>query len=189
MEDFKILEMNIPSDKPQISKWDTLFAGSPEYETIEWFILENYILSDLAEIIETQYENYEIDEYSEIKKAFVIKDTKDEILGFILCSAYELDDQYSDLYLQYIVLHPEKQDQGYGSKIQTEFYKNIRSYLGFVPTDVHALVHRQNSACIKMCKKLGFTFSRHSRSYLRADNDFYTINKIIKQQSQEQEKL
>ena len=71
MEDFKILEMNIPSDKAQISKWDTLFAGSPEYETIEWFILEDYILRDLAEVIETQYENYEIDEFSEIKKAFV----------------------------------------------------------------------------------------------------------------------
>ena len=189
MKDFKILEMDLDLDKPQISNWDTVFAGTPEYETIEWFVLENHLLKDLAEVIETQYEIYEIDDYLEIKKAFIIKDNKDEILGFLICSAYQVADISSDLYLQYIVVNPTKQHQGYGTEIQTEFFKNIDKYLGFVPTDVHALVNRRNVSSINLFKKLGFTFSRHSRSYLRADNDFYSIHQILNEQNSKQESL
>lgn len=183
MKKFTISEMNLETDKPQIENWDTLYAGSHEYETIEQFILENHLLKDLSEVIVTQFEIYEIDDYLEIKKAFVIKDKKSEILGFIICSAYQVADQSSDLYLQYIVVNPTKQHQGYGTEIQSEFFKNIDKYLGFVPTDVHALINRQNIDSINLFKKLGFTFSRNSRSYLRADNDFYTIQQLLNQKT------
>ena len=175
--------MDLTLDKPQIANWDTLFAGTKEYETIEWFILENHLLKDLSEVIETQFENFAIDDYLEIKKAFVVKDKSNEVLGFLLCSAYQIADYSSDLYLQYFVMNPTKQHQGYGTEIQTEFFKNINKYLGFVPVDVHGLIHKQNKCCINLYKKLGFTFSRHSRSYLRADNDFYTLQQLLNQKT------
>ena len=189
MANFSITEMNLEADKPKISSWENEYAGTYEYNKIEWYILENHLFKDLAEVIESQHESYEIDPFFEIKKAFSIKDDKGEILGFILCSAGDVNDYSSELYIQYVVLNPSKQNQGYGSKVFTEFFKNIRDYIGFTPTDVHALVHRHNSTCLNLFKKFGFSFARRSRSYLRADGDFYSINKILNANENQVEKI
>ena len=189
MNKFNITEMDLNLDKSKISSWEQDYAGTYEYNRIEWFILENRLFKNLAEVIESQHETYEIDEFCEIKKAFTIKDHSGDILGFILCSAYDVSDQTSDLYIQYVVLNPSKQHQGYGSEVFTEFFKNIRRYLSFTPIDVHALVHRHNFNCINLFKKFGFTFSRRSRSYFRADGDFYSIHKILNQSSEQMEKI
>ena len=189
MKDFTISEMNLELDKPRISSWENEYAGTTGYDKIESYILENRLFRDLAEVIESQHESYEIDPFFEKKKAFSIKDKNDEILGFILCTAGDVNDYSSELYIQYVVLNPESQNQGYGSQVFSEFFKNIRDYLGFVPTDVHALVHRHNSSCMNLFKKFDFSFSRHSRSYVRACGDFYSINKILNQNTEQVEKI
>ena len=189
MKDFTISEMNLELDKPRISSWGNEYAGTTGYDKIESYILENRLFRDLAEVIESQHESYEIDPFFEKKKAFSIKDKNDEILGFILCTAGDVNDYSSELYIQYVVLNPESQNQGYGSQVFSEFFKNIRDYLGFVPTDVHALVHRHNSSCMNLFKKFDFSFSRHSRSYVRACGDFYSINKILNQNTEQVEKI
>ena len=189
MKDFTISEMNLELDKPRISSWENEYAGTTGYDKIESYILENRLFRDLAEVIESQHESYEIDPFFEKKKAFSIKDKNDEILGFILCTAGDINDYSSELYIQYVVLNPESQNQGYGSQVFCEFFKNIRDYLGFVPTDVHALVHRHNSSCMNLFKKFDFSFSRHSRSYVRACGDFYSINKILNQNTEQVEKI
>ena len=189
MKDFTISEMNLELDKPRISSWENEYAGTTGYDKIESYILENRLFRDLAEVIESQHESYEIDPFFEKKKAFSIKDKNDESLGFILCTAGDVNDYSSELYIQYVVLNPESQNQGYGSQVFSEFFKNIRDYLGFVPTDVHALVHRHNSSCMNLFKKFDFSFSRHSRSYVRACGDFYSINKILNQNTEQVEKI
>lgn len=189
MKDFTISEMDLQNDKPKISSWENDYAGTYGYDKIEWYILENRLFNDLAEVIESQHENFEIDPFFEMKKAFSIKDKSGEILGFILCTAGDVSDYSSELYIQYVVLNPANQNQGYGSEVFTEFFKNIRNYLGFVPTDVHALVHRHNSSCMNLFKKFDFTFGRYSRSYVRAYGDFHSINKVINQNSEQVEKI
>ena len=189
MKDFTINEMDLAIDKQKINSWEKDYAGTYGYDKIEWYILENRLFKDLAEVIESQHENFEIDPFFETKKAFSIKDKSDEILGFILCTAGDVSDYSSELYIQYVVLNPAHQNQGYGSEVFTEFFKNIRTYLGFTPTDVHALVHRHNSSCVNLFKKFDFSFARHSRSYIRAYGDFYSINKILNQSPEQMEKI
>ena len=189
MKDFIISEMNLSLDKPKITNWENDFAGTYEYNRIEWFILENRLFKDLSKLIESQHETYEIDEFYELKRAFSIKDKSGEILGFILCSAGDVSDQTSELYIQYIVLNPANHHKGFGTEVLTEFFKNIKNYIGFTPVDVHALVHRHNFNSINLFKKFGFDFARRSRSYVRADGDFYTINKILNQNTDQVEKI
>lgn len=176
MARLKIGEMILPDDKESINTWHDKFKNTPAYESIERFILENYLLCDLAEVIETNYEFLDVG-YKEEKKALSIKNNKNEIIGFILCDAYDMTDYSSLLYLQYIVLHPKIQHNGYGTEALSEFFNNIKKYIGFEPTDVYALVHRLNKDSISLFEKFGFDFSRRpkSRSYLRADGELSKI--------------
>lgn len=182
MQKIKIEEMKLPDDKKSINEWHNKLKDSKVYESIENYILENYLMKDLAEVIEINHEMLDID-YREEKKAFIIKDNKDNIISFLLCDAYDSTDYSSMLYLQYIVINPNYQHKGYGTEILNEFFSNIKKYIGFEPTDVYAIIHRHNKSCISLFEKFGFSFSRRpkSRFYLRADNDFYTIKNIINQ--------
>ena len=186
MARLKIEEMNLPDDKESINTWHDKFKDTPAYESIERFILENYLLCDLAEVIETNYEFLDVG-YREEKKALSIKNKDDEIIGFILCDAYDMTDYSSLLYLQYIAFHPKLQHNGYGTEALSEFFSNIKKYIGFEPTDVYALVHKKNQDSISLFEKFGFDFSRRpkSRFYLRADGDLYTIKNIINQKTYE----
>ena len=82
MKDFKIVDMNLETDKPQINSWQTLYAGTDEFKAIEHFILEDHLLYDLGEVVETNFEVVNIGD-NEIKKALVAKTNEDEIVGFI----------------------------------------------------------------------------------------------------------
>ena len=186
MTKIKIEEMNFPDDKLAINDWHKTFQHTKAYETIESYVLENYLMDDLASVIEINHEILDTD-YREEKKAFVIKNKKSEIVGFILCDAYDIADYASMLYLQYIVFKPDFQHKGYGTEVFNEFFSNIKKYIGFEPTDVYAIIHRHNKSSISLFEKFGFDFSRRpqSRFYLRADNDFYTIKNILNQKSYE----
>ena len=184
MAKIKIEEMTFPNDKLLINAWHNELKNTSIYETIESYILEDYLMKDLAEVIEINHENLNLD-YREDKKAFIIKDNKDKIIGFLLCDAYDSTDYESMLYIQYIVFNPTAQHKGFGTEALNEFFTNIKKYMGFEPTDIYAIVHRHNKDCISLFQKFGFNFSRRpkSRFYLRADNDLFTIKNIINQRS------
>jgi len=184
MANIKIETMKFPGDKIAINEWHNNLKNTKKYETIESYILENHLIFDLSELIETNYEMLNLD-YREENKALVIKDNKNNIIGFILCDAYDVTDYSSMLYIQYVVMHPNSQSKGYGTEALTEFFSNIKKYIGFEPTDIYALIHRHNKSSIALFEKFGFDFSRRpcSRFYLRADNDLYTIKNIINQKS------
>lgn len=184
MARIKIEEMKIPDDKKIINDWHNTLQHTKEYETIESYILENRLIYDLDELIEINYEKLNLG-YREINKALVVKNTKNKIIGFILCDAYDMTDYSSMLYIQYIVFHPDSQHKGYGTKALTEFFGNTKKYLGFEPTDVYAIIHRHNKSSLSLFEKFGFDFSRRSQSrfYLRADSDLYSIKNLINQKS------
>jgi len=183
MTNFDIIDFNLESDKKELSTWDELYTGKPEYASIEHFILEDHIIYDMEELIETNHELLPIDFY-EMKKALAVKSKNNELIGFLLCYGYETDIT-STLYLQYIVLSPKKQHKGYGPEILTEFFGNMRKYLGFEPVDVYALVHKENTDSQNLFKRFGFTFSNRSdfASYLRADSDSYSLKQTINQKA------
>ena len=183
MNNFKITDFDLVSDKKELAKWDEIYTGKPEYASIEKFILEDHLIYDMAELLETNHENFPIDFY-EMKKALAIKSQNNELIGFLLCYGYETDIT-STLYLQYIVLSPKKQHHGYGSDVLTEFFGDMRKYLGFVPVDVYALIHIDNKDSQELFKKFGFDFSKHLsfEGYLRADSDSYSLQKTLNQKA------
>lgn len=183
MSRIKIEKMKFPDDKISINDWHNQFKNTKDYETIESYILENYLMKDLANVIEVNHEILSTD-YREEKKAFAFKHNN-EIIGFLLCDAYDQTDYASMLYIQYIVFKPNAQHKGYGTEALTEFFNNLKKYLGFEPTDIYAIIHRHNKSSISLFEKFGFDFTRRpkSRFYLRADNDMYTIKNIINQKS------
>ena len=185
MNKFTIQEMS-SEDRKLINNWNLEFSGKPEFESIERFILENGLLTNLDEVIMTNHDLLSLD-YREIKKAFSIYDNKTNIIGFLLCFAYEIGDYSSELYLQYIVLNPNYQKQGLGTNILKEFFINQKQYLGFEPENICAVVNRVNFSSLNLFKKFGFTFKRKSRSYLWAENDLFSIKNLIN--TCEQEKI
>ena len=100
MAKIKIEEMHFPEDKILINHWHNSFQNTPDYENIEKYILEDYLMTNLANVIEINHEIIDV-EYREEKKALTIRN-KNEIIGFILCDAYDSTDYSSMLYLQYI---------------------------------------------------------------------------------------
>ena len=186
MPRIKIEKMKLPDDKTSINEWHNQFKHTKAYETTESYILENYLMTDLANVIEINHEILDTD-YRETKFALTIKNTKNEIIGFLLCDAYDSTDYSSMLYLQYIVLKPDTQHKGYGTATFDEFFGNLKKYIGFEPTDIYAIIHRHNKSSISLFEKYGFDFSRRPKSiyYLRADNDLYTIKNILNQKSYE----
>ena len=68
MIDFKIEDMDLIPDKEQINNWHIQFAGTEELAAIDHYILEDNILYNLGEVIETNFEIIPIGN-NEIKKA------------------------------------------------------------------------------------------------------------------------
>ena len=117
-----IEEMKLPNDKNSINEWHNEQKHTSQYETIEHYILEGYLMSNLAEVIETNYELLNID-YREVKKALIVKNNN-QIIGFLLCDDYDMNEYASMLYLQYIVFKPNSQHKGYGTETLNEFFSN-----------------------------------------------------------------
>ena len=186
MKNYKIVDMDLEPDKAQIAKWETDYADTPEYKTIEKYILENKLIYDLAEVIESNYEIIPIGK-NEIKKALVAKTNKDEIIGFILCQAFDLQTSLPEVFLQYIVINPKYQHQGYGRSIFMEFFTNPKKYLGLKPNQkpphyVFSYIDKDNECSQALYKSFGFSFEEQRFSnFVRASASLPEIEKAINQ--------
>lgn len=189
MKDFKIVDMNLETDKPQINSWQTLYAGTDEFKAIEHFILEDHLLYDLGEVVETNFEVVNIGD-NEIKKALVAKTNEDEIVGFILCQAFDLQTSLPEIFLQYIVLNPKYQHQGYGKAIFTEFFSNPQKYLGLAkhhkkPHYVFSFIDKTNFSSKALYESFGFDISKEMKNsnFVRATSTLPELEKVINQKS------
>ncbi len=188
MKSYKIVDMNLEPDKAQIAKWETDYADTQEYKNIEHFILEDKLLYNLDEVIEMNYEAIHIGK-NEIKKALVAKTKDDEILGFLLCQAFDLQTTMPELFLQYVVISPKYQHQGYGRSIFTEFFSNPNKYLGLsknikTPHYVFSYIDKTNAGSLALYKSFGFTFAEQKNSrFVRATGIMPEIEKAINQSS------
>lgn len=189
MKDFKIVDMNLETDKPQINNWQTLYAGTDEFKAIEHFILEDHLLYDLGEVVETNFEVVNIGD-NEIKKALVAKTNEDEIVGFILCQAFDLQTSLPEIFLQYIVINPKYQHQGYGKAIFTEFFSNPQKYLGLAkqhkkPHYVFSFIDKTNFSSKALYESFGFDILKEMKNsnFVRATSTLPELEKVINQKS------
>lgn len=89
MNKIKLNPISIENDLPEILSWDARFAGTEDYASIEKFIFEDWLIRGMGELIETNYENFEIGE-DEKKVLLVAKDESGNIVGFTIQSIFNL---------------------------------------------------------------------------------------------------
>lgn len=157
MKQFKLEQVNIEVDKPQIANWDNLFKSHKNYASIKKFILEDDLIFGLGEMIDANYERFPIGE-DETKNMLVAKTQENEILGFIILDAFDLNTPNSQLFIQYIVISPKYQHSGYGNEILTELFSNFKKYIKVKPKNIFCYVHNENLASKKLFSKFGFNF-------------------------------
>ena len=186
MKDFKIVDMELASDKEQINNWQNQYAGTDEFKAIEHYILEDHMLYDLGEVVETNFEIVNIGD-NEVKKALVAKTNEGEIVGFIICQAFDLQTSLPEIFLQYIVINPKYQHQGYGRSIFMEFFTNPKKYLGLKPNQkpphyVFSYIDKDNECSKALYKSFGFSFEeQHFSNFVRVSAILPEIEKTINQ--------
>ena len=189
MKDFKIVDMELASDKEQINNWQNQYAGTDEFKAIEHYILEDHMLYDLGEVVETNFEIVNIGD-NEVKKALVAKTNEGEIVGFIICQAFDLQTSLPEIFLQYIVINPKYQHQGYGKAIFTEFFSNPQKYLGLAkhhkkPHYVFSFIDKTNESSKALYQSFGFDISKEMKNstFVRATSNLPELEKVINQKS------
>lgn len=184
MKDFDIMPIDIVDDKLQIEAWDLAFSKSSLYDSINQFILENGTIRNLGELIDINYEKYPIGKH-ERKHCFVAKSDKGEILGFLIMTAFDLNTSKPELFIQYVVINPLYQHQGYGNEILTELFSNFKKYIAVKPKNIFAYVHKDNEASKKLFSHFGFTFNAVPKTeYLTASTDGKSLKQNLETQNQ-----
>lgn len=163
----KIMPMKFPEDKDEIGSWQQQFENNQNFKSIEHFILEDNIFYSLGEVIETNYEIIPIGD-DERKLAFVAKTEDGKVVAWLLMHIFDLNTTEPQMFLQYIVIHPEYQKSGIGTQIANEIFLNTKKYVGVKPTEIFSYIHQDNIASQNLFKKFNFSLYPSGDHYLRA---------------------
>ncbi len=173
----KIAEIN-EIEVEEICRWDEKFWNQPCYNDIQTFILMGGKMT-LTTIFDCIKSTKNPNRY-----CFAIKDDCDEIIGFIV-SCLRLKKGKRILEIDFLALHPYFQHKGYGEQVLKEFLSIVQTLFEEMPNEIQAEIARNNYACMRLFKKLGFSFND-------AISDFYYIvslpaNKLIKSTEEQEE--
>ena len=168
MKDLKIVPLDLKTDIPQIAEWETKYKNHKGYKAIEHFILEDNTYYSLAEVIEINHEMYPIGE-DERKHALAIKNKENNLVGFVLATIMDKTTPSPCMFLQYVVISPEFQGQGFGKKTVKEITENAEQYFDVPITEFFGYVHNQNYHSMKLMLDLGASLKAMEKSsYYRA---------------------
>jgi len=167
MEDFTITPLDLVNDLPIIDNWENEYQGTPGMKAIKQFILEGNIYYSLAEVIDTNYEKFQINK-DEKKYAYVFKNQNEEILGFTLNAVIEARSPAPELIIQYIVINPKYQGQGIAKKALTRLLNDPKKYYGYDIKSAFSRIDRLNIASRKLFQSLGFDLNYTNTSFLSA---------------------
>lgn len=184
MKNFKLIPINLDADKPQIAKWDSEFTLNPNYSSIYEFVLENGDIRGLSEIIETNYEHFPIGR-NERKQILVAKSNEDEILGFIIMSAFDIGTSKPELFLQYVVVNPMYHNQNIGTNMLETLFSNFKNHIEVKPKNIFAYIHKNNMPSQKLFRHFDFTFGDVPKTeYICASIDGKTLKQNMESQNE-----
>lgn len=176
MKEFNIEPLDLDKDIPTIDNWEKEFADTLGMKNIKHFILEDNIYYSLAEVIETNYEKFQINK-NEKKYAYVFKNQDGEILGFTLNVIIEAMTPEPELIIQYIVINPKYQGQGIAKKALTTLMNNPQEYYGSEFKSAFSRIDRLNVMSRKLFESLGFNLNYTNTNYLSATKSEITHEK------------
>lgn len=176
MKKIKLLQFDPEVDLPQIFAWtDELEKaradGDPKFDSIYKYILENGLIRNFKELFATNYEQFEIGK-DERKNIILAKTDEDKVVGFMIIQIYKLTEKEPEMFLQYIVIHPDFQ----GKKIGEQMLENLGGLLeklyGKKPVELYAYVHKENTASLNLFKKFDLDFFDEGKTYKKVFGAF-----------------
>ena len=166
MKNILITPLDLQEDLPQITGWDSKYKDDPKYKDIKDFIIEGSIHYSIAEVIDLNYEQYPIGN-NERKYAFSIKNKENEVIGFVLCCLFNIQEK-PELFIQYIVLDPDNQNKGYGQQVLNELLTNSETYMETQPVEAVAYINNKNYHSMGLFLKMGFGLKNMNADYFKA---------------------
>ncbi len=152
-----ILPMDFDKDKAEIATWEQLYAETPGYQAIKKFIIDDASDASLEEVIENNKEIQAIGD-DEVKLAFVAKTENGQIAGWVMIDIFDILLGKPQMFLQYIVINPEFQGQGYGTEIAKEILLNPEYYTNIKPANIFCYIDTSNVASLLLFSKFNFSF-------------------------------
>ena len=173
MENFSFNKMAFPQDKAEINNWQNIFKGTEGFNSIYEYVLENGLIYNLEELINTNYEICPIGD-DEAKLALTVLNKQNEIVGFVICQEFDINTDNPELFLQYVVVRPDMQNKGVGSFIFKNLPHKIEKITGKKPVSAFSYIESTNLASQKLYKKFGFNlqYMRNSNKFLIAKGTF-----------------
>lgn len=156
-EKLTFLPMDFDKDKAEIASWEAMYAGTPGYEAIDKFIIDKKDKGGLGAVIENNHETHSIGD-DEKKYAFVAKNASNQIVGWIMLDIFDISKGDPQMLVQYLVVSPEFQGQGYGTEIAKEILLNPEFYTGIKPTNIFCYVDVSNANSLLLFSKFNFSF-------------------------------
>lgn len=157
-KNLQFAEMQLPADKEQIGKWEELYKDYDGMKQIEEFILENHLIYSLGEVIETNYERFPIGD-NEIKKAYVMKKDDGEIVSFVIFDVFDMNQPDPTMIIQYIVVNPKYQGQGYGKETLNTLLGQVKDIAGVQPQEFFSYINMKNYGSQKLFLSRGFNLN------------------------------
>lgn len=155
------------SDRNEIVAWQKNFDGTEGFEGIRHFILEDVENYTLEDVLRINFEQFPIGD-DERQFLFVEKDKAETIVAWMLCYCIDMTSRSPELFVQYLVVHPLHQREGYGQAIAEEIFLSPNKYVGIKPKKFFAYVDNTNTASRELFKKFGFSFKKMTSHYSRA---------------------
>ncbi len=172
MKKIQLFEFDPDVDLPLIFAWSDEFEkaknnGDTKIDSIYKFVFEDGLIRNFKELIFTNYEQFEIGK-DERKNIIVAKTEDGKIVGFIILQIFHLNKTEPELFLQYIVVHPDFQKQKIGEQMLENLGDLLESLYGKRPVEMFAYVHKNNQASLNLFKKYDILFFDQGFSYKKA---------------------
>ena len=152
-----IIPMNYPPDKYEIGCWEMEYSGTPEFESIQEYILEGHTYFGLHELIDVNYEKVPIG--NKERRYSLVAKVKNDIIAFVNLYVFKLDTADPNMFIAHICLHPKFQNKGYGTEILKEILFSPEKYVGVKPSYIFTKIDKDNITSQNLFKKFGFDFS------------------------------
>lgn len=157
------------NDKNEIISWQDKFDGTPGFEAIRHYILEDNTYYTLAEVLKINFEQFPIGD-DERQFLFVAKNQEKEIVAWMLCDCIDMQTPHPELFIQYITVHPLHQHEGYGKELAENILLNPKNFIGVEPKNYFAYIDKSNTASRALFEQFGFNFKQITELYLRAES-------------------
>ena len=185
MKDFKIKKYDYFADHQKITDWQDESNNTQGYKQIKKFIVSDFDEAYDLDSFLIELEEDEVPFYKDRFK-FIAETSDGEAIGFLsIIRPREQIRMGGTYYIEFLMVNPKYQGQGYGSAILAEMFSNVKKYTWSRPDIVTTMFKRRNESSKRLFEKFGFLIKKQPLSfYCEAGIKMDTLEKNIEQLKQ-----